>query len=165
VHEVGAHESNEFEEAAGFFCDLLQGAQKKKGNQSDGDLDAHSVLRASDELRDPERLFHHPEEELHLPAALVEVGDLLSRRVEIVGQKAQGLTGLGPDDDLALPTSCIGFLRFVACRAGRKPIRSLSTVDPGSSGISRGALSGVFVLKRVTSRQPSASSFAQKPKS
>jgi hypothetical protein len=40
VHEVGAHEWNEFEEAAGFFGDLLQCAQKKKGDQGDGDLDA-----------------------------------------------------------------------------------------------------------------------------
>jgi hypothetical protein len=30
VHEIGAHESNELEEAAGFFADLLQGVQQKK---------------------------------------------------------------------------------------------------------------------------------------
>jgi hypothetical protein len=37
VHEASAHERNEFEEAAGFFGDLLQGAQKKKGDQGDGE--------------------------------------------------------------------------------------------------------------------------------
>ena len=35
----------------------------------------------------------------------------------------------------------------------------------GGSGRSRGSFNGVLALKRVTSRQPSASSFAQKPKS
>jgi hypothetical protein len=31
VHEIGARESNEFEEAAGFFGDLLQGAEQETG--------------------------------------------------------------------------------------------------------------------------------------
>ena len=35
VHEIGAHESNEFEQAVWFFDDLLQGAQKKVGDQRD----------------------------------------------------------------------------------------------------------------------------------
>ena len=88
VHEIGAHESNEFEEAAGFFGDLVQGAQQEKGDQSDGDLNARRVFRSSDELRDPKRLLHHSEEQLDPPAALIEIGDLLSGRVEIVGEEA-----------------------------------------------------------------------------
>ena len=39
VREIGARKSNEFKEAAGFFGDLVQGAQQKKGDQRDGDLD------------------------------------------------------------------------------------------------------------------------------
>ena len=47
MHEIGAHESNQLQEAASVFADLLQGAQKKKGDQGDGDLDAHRVFRSS----------------------------------------------------------------------------------------------------------------------
>ena len=111
----------------------------------------------SDEFRDPERLFHQTEEQLDPPAALVEIGDLLGGRVEIVGHQAQGFAAFGPDHDLTHGL-CIGFLRFIACRAGRKPIRSPSSVDPGGSGRSRGLFNGVLVLKRVTRGQPSASS-------
>ena len=79
MHEIGAHESNEREEAVRFFGDLLQREQQKIGDQRHGDLDAHRVLRPSDEFRDPERLLHQTEEQLDLPSALVEVGDLLKR--------------------------------------------------------------------------------------
>jgi hypothetical protein len=80
-----------------FFGDLLQGAQQKIGDQRHGDLDAHRVFRSSDELRDPERLLHQPEEQLDPPSALVEVDDFLGRRVEVIGEKPQGLAGLGPE--------------------------------------------------------------------
>jgi hypothetical protein len=43
VHEIGAHESNEFEEAALFMGQLVQGAQQV-GDQGDGDLDADGVF-------------------------------------------------------------------------------------------------------------------------
>jgi hypothetical protein len=76
MHEIGAHESNKLQKAVSIFGDLLEGAQQKKGDQSDGDLDGDGVFRSSDELRDPERLFHQPEKQLDLPAALVEVRDL-----------------------------------------------------------------------------------------
>jgi hypothetical protein len=41
MHEIGAHESNELEEAVRFFGDLLQREQQKIGDQRHGDLDAH----------------------------------------------------------------------------------------------------------------------------
>ena len=90
VHEIGAHELNEFEEALRVFGNLLQGAQEKKGDQGDGDLDAQGVFRASDKFGDPERLLHHPEEQFDPPAAPVEVGDLVGGRVEIVGRAGEG---------------------------------------------------------------------------
>ena len=46
MHEVAAHESNEFEEAALFMGQLVQGVQQQVGDQGDGDLDADGVLRA-----------------------------------------------------------------------------------------------------------------------
>ena len=130
----------------------MQGAQKKKGNQSDGDLYAHGVLRASDELRDPERLFHHPEEEFHLPAALVEVGDLLSRRVEIVGQKAQGLTGLGPDDDLAHRV----LHRVFAVRGLPGGQKADPVAEHGRSGLKRHFARGVERRVRLEARHKPA---------
>src|ERR1700722_6948118 len=130
VHQIGAHESNELEEARTVFRDLLQHAQHEMDDEGDGDLDAHGVFRSSDEFRDPQRLLHQPEEQLNPPSALVEVGDLLRRRVEIVGEQAQGLAGLGLNHDLAHPI-LHRIAAVIACRAGRKPIRSLSTVEPG----------------------------------
>jgi hypothetical protein len=44
VHEIGAHESSEFEEAVSIFGDLVQRTQKKKGDQRHGDLNAHRVF-------------------------------------------------------------------------------------------------------------------------
>jgi hypothetical protein len=134
VHEVGAHESNEFEEAVGFFGDLLQGAQKKKGDQGDGDLDAHGVFRPADEPSDVERLFHQSEDQLDPPAALVQIRDLLSgaSRSLVKRRSVWPVSFLTTISRYPRPAS--GFLRFMACRAGRKPMRSPSTVDPGFKG-------------------------------
>jgi len=41
----GADESNEFEETGRISGDLLQGAQEKKSDQRQRDLDAHGVFR------------------------------------------------------------------------------------------------------------------------
>jgi hypothetical protein len=46
--------------------------------------DAHRAFGSSNELRDPQRLLHQPEEQFDPPAALVEIGDLLRRRVEAI---------------------------------------------------------------------------------
>src|ERR1700722_483189 len=120
VHQIGAHESNELEEARTVFRDLLQHAQPEMDDEGDGDLDAHRVFRSSDELRDPERLLHHPEEQFDLPAALVEAGDLLGRRVEVVGENAQPLAGFGLDGDFAhrLPDRIFA---LVALTGGQEP--------------------------------------------
>jgi hypothetical protein len=90
VHQIGAHESNEFEKAIVLFGDLLQGAQEKVGNQGHGDLDADGVFRSSDKFRNPERLLHHPEEQFDPPATLVEIGDFLRGRVEVIGEPGAG---------------------------------------------------------------------------
>ena len=83
------------------LCRLCAMAQQQKGDQRDRDLNAHGVLGTAEELGDFQRLLHHPEEQFDLPAALVEVGDLLRRRVEVVGEQAQPLAGFGRHDDLA----------------------------------------------------------------
>ena len=46
-------------------------------------------------MADFQRLLDPAEEQLDLPAALVELGDLLGGGVEVVGEDAQRLAGLG----------------------------------------------------------------------
>ena len=84
VHEIGAHESNEFEKAVLYFRYLAQQVQQQEGDQRGSDLNAHRVLGTADQVRDFQGLLHQAEEQLDLPAPLVEVGDLRCRRVEIV---------------------------------------------------------------------------------
>src|SRR5438876_7121288 len=101
MHQVGAHESDEFEEAVLDFGNLSQHLQKQVSDQRDCDLDAHGILGTPDEVADLQRLLHQAEEQLNLPAPFVQVGDLLSGGVEIVGENAQSLAGVGGYDDLA----------------------------------------------------------------
>src|SRR6202795_132882 len=88
VHQIGAHESSEFEEAVLCFGNVLQLAEQQECDERDGDLNAHGVFGASEEFGDFQGLLHHAEEELDLPAALVEVGNLLSGGVEVVAENA-----------------------------------------------------------------------------
>ena len=131
---------------------LVQEVEEHECDQRYRDLNAHGVLGAADEMGDFQHLFHQAEEQLDQPAPLVEIGDLLGGRVEIVGEDAQRLAGVGRHD-ISRTACCIGFWRLLACRAGKKPMRSDRARDPGSSGGSRAWQSGVLVLNRVTMRQ------------
>ena len=57
MHQVGADESNQFQEAVLFFAHLLQEAQHQESDQSHGDLDADRVLGTANEMSDFQRLF------------------------------------------------------------------------------------------------------------
>src|SRR5271170_6529880 len=50
MHEIGAHESNQFEEAVFFLGNLLQRAQQEKGDERDGDLNPYGGFRTSEEF-------------------------------------------------------------------------------------------------------------------
>ena len=65
------------------------------------ELRHNGVLGGSEEVADLEGLLDPAEEQFDLPASLVEVGDLVGRGVEIVGEDAQLLAGLGQDAHLA----------------------------------------------------------------
>src|ERR1700720_2433885 len=57
LHQVGAHEAGEGERAGdGFLCRLRQ-AQQEEGNERDGDLGAHGVVRGAQEAGYPEGLL------------------------------------------------------------------------------------------------------------
>lgn len=101
MHEIDAHESNKFESAMSTFRHLPQQMQEKKGNQRDGDLNAHRILGTAEEMLDLQGLLHETEEELDLPASFIEISDFLRRRVEVIGEDPQLLGPLGHNADLA----------------------------------------------------------------
>src|SRR6266849_5427029 len=101
MHQVGAYESSRFKQGLFFLRHLVQYSQQQESDQRDGDLNANRVLGTADKMGDFQGLLHHAEEQLDLPAPLVEVGDFFGGGVQIVGQNAQGPASLHSHDDLA----------------------------------------------------------------
>src|ERR1700722_17679230 len=101
LHQVDAHEASEGERAGDGFLRGLRQAQQEEGDERDGDLGAYGVVRGAQEAGDLKGLLDPAKEQLDRPAALVEKGDLGGRGVEIVGQDAQYLAGVGGDPHLA----------------------------------------------------------------
>ena len=154
MHEIRADEAGEGERAVDDLGGVLSEAQDEEGDEGYGDLDAHGVLGSAEEVTDFEGLLDPAEEQFDLPAALVEVGNFLGGGVEIVGQDAQLLAGLGIDADF---TDGIGEgVLTASCQAGgkvtdavgedRRARRKRLLLDDDKRG--------VFVLSRVTIRQP-----------
>src|SRR5204863_5107273 len=79
----------------------LSQPQQQKRNQRDGDLDAHGVFAGAEKAADLEGLLDPAKEQLDRPAAFVEIGDFLSRGVEIIRQDAQHLAAVELDANLA----------------------------------------------------------------
>ena len=79
----------------------LNEPEQQEGDERDGDLDAHGVLRGAEEVPHLEGLLDPAEEQFDGPTSLIEIGDLLGGGVEIVAQDAQHLAGLGLDADFA----------------------------------------------------------------
>ena len=92
--------------------------QQQKGDQRDGDLDAHSVLRGAEKAADLEGLLDPAEEQLDRPAALVEIGDLLMAASRSFDEHAQHLAAIELDADLAYQVRK-WLLRPLPWRAGR----------------------------------------------
>src|SRR6516225_8555774 len=97
VHQICAHEAGEDERAGDRVLRGLGHAQQQKGDQSDGDLDAHGVFAGAEKAADLEGLLDPAEEQLDRPAALIEIGDLPGGGVEVVAQDAQHLAGVELD--------------------------------------------------------------------
>ncbi len=77
VHQVGTGQAGEGERAFdGVLCELSQ-PEQQKGDQCDGDLDAHSIFGGAEKAPDLEGLLDPAEEQLDGPTPLVEIGDLL----------------------------------------------------------------------------------------
>jgi len=100
-HQVGLDEPCEGERAGDDPGGLVGEAQQHEGDQRDRDLNADGVFRGSQEVADLQGLFDPSEEQLDRPSPLVEVGDLLRARLDVVGEDAQHLAGLDRNPDLA----------------------------------------------------------------
>ena len=101
MHEVGVNLAREGFEYGDCCVWLVGEAEQKEGDQSDDDLDFHGILGGADEGLDAQILLHPFEEQLDLPAALIEIGDLAGGCLEVVGEDAQHLAGLDPHADFA----------------------------------------------------------------
>src|SRR3974390_1308726 len=77
MHEVGADGAGEGERGLDDNLSLLRQAQEQEGDERHGELDADGVLAAAEEPPDLKGLLDPAEEQLDLPAALVERRDFL----------------------------------------------------------------------------------------
>src|SRR5688572_10052562 len=109
MHEVGADESNEFEEAMFYLGHLAQQVEEQEGDQRHRDLNADRVLGTAEEVSDLQHLLHQPEEQLDLPPPFVQVSDLLRRRIELVRMRSRLPVFIVTT--ISRTAHCIGFLR------------------------------------------------------
>ena len=101
VHEVGSDEPGEREQACLGQLRPVSDPEDEESDQRDGDLRLDCVLAGAEKALDLEVLLDPAEEQLDLPASLVELGDALGRRLEIVGEEPQCAAGVDDDGDLA----------------------------------------------------------------
>src|SRR5437879_2890529 len=101
MHQVDAHQAGESEWTGDAFLPGLGQPEQQKGDQCDGDLDTHGVFADAKKAGDFEDLLDPAEEQLDRPAALIEIGDLLSWGIQVVRQDAQHLAGIELDAHLA----------------------------------------------------------------
>src|SRR5262249_59121624 len=101
VHQVGSDEPGKGKRACNDFGGVVSQAQQQEGDQRDRDLNADGVFGGSEEVADLQSLLDPSKEQLDRPSSLVQVGDLLRARREIIGENAQHLAGIVSDPDFA----------------------------------------------------------------
>ena len=74
-------------------------AQQQIGDKGSHDLDDHGVSAGAQEVTDPEVLLEPLEEQLDLPARLVERGNLGGRGAKVVAEQGDLTAALNLDDD------------------------------------------------------------------
>ena len=120
MQQVGSDEPCEGD---GTFYDLVgvvSQPQQQEGDQRNRDLNANGIFRGSQEVADLQGLFDPAKEQLDGPSALVQVGDFLRARLQIIGEDAQHLAGL--DDDLNLADET----RHRIVAGGGEPFRKIA---------------------------------------
>src|SRR5579863_8235352 len=101
MRKVCPDEPGEGERALDDFVVIVGQAQQQKGDEGDRNLNANGVFGGSQEMADFQCLFDPSKEQLDSPSTLVQIGDFLRARGEIIGEYAQHLPGLDYDLDLA----------------------------------------------------------------
>src|SRR5260221_662538 len=102
------------------FVSFVREAQQQKGNQRDRDLDPNGVLGRPHEVVDFQGLLDPPEEQFDSPSSLVQIGDLLRARSQVIGEDAQHLAGLDHNPNLTDQT------RHRILARSREPFRKMS---------------------------------------
>ena len=90
--EVHAQQRYEIRQAPAETGGLLQMAQQQHRDQCSPNLSLHRVDRCADKRLDLQVLFERFEEQLNLPAILVDGGDGRSAKAVMVGEKHQGVS-------------------------------------------------------------------------
>ena len=138
MHKVAAHQPGELQRTgSGGLCRLGE-TEQQQGDQSSGDLDAHGVLGAAEEVSDPRGLLDPAKEQLDGPASLVEIGDLLRRRRETLPDSR------GPSPAMTVGTSR-SLCRLVLCLSAcvecalqdpgrRHPVHCFRALPPAEIG-------------------------------
>src|SRR5271165_835258 len=101
MHEIRFDEPCKSEWARNDSVRVMSQAQQQKSDKGNHNLNANGVLGGSEEVSNLQCLFHPPKEQLDRPTPLVQVGDFLRARGQIIGEDAQHLTGLDHDADFA----------------------------------------------------------------
>ena len=74
VHQSSSDQPRKFQWTGHDLLSRLRKAQQQKGNQRDGNLNPHGILRPAEEVSDIQHLLHPTEEQLNRPATFVEIG-------------------------------------------------------------------------------------------
>jgi hypothetical protein len=85
----------------GRFFERLARDAAARGDEGDGDLDAHGILGGAEKAGDRKDLLDPAKAQLDRPALLMKRGDLLRGGVEVVRQQPQHLADLGENAHLA----------------------------------------------------------------
>src|SRR5512132_1018742 len=113
------------------LCGIVEQLQKQICNDGGGDLQPNGIGRASVETADFQVLLDPSEEQLDLPAGLVEIGDGLGRAVEVVGEQCELLAGFDGDDN---HPAVLGEGIFSACGQALGQTNDLVADDVGTNG-------------------------------
>ena len=123
-----AENLQDFAETSLDFQFLLEDGHEQVNADGNPDLGLDRVGGGSIEGLDPKVLFDPFEEQLHPPAALVQVGNGQGRKGEVVGQEDQALPGIGIDVTDAAKRIGIGLRRF-------RPSKSDSLIAAQAGGL------------------------------
>lgn len=88
---IPEHRSHQCEQPAELVLPLVEPgniAQQKTGKQGSPNLPSHGVFAIAEEVRQLKRLLDFLEEDLHAPAALVELADGMGGPLQIVADES-----------------------------------------------------------------------------